>query len=355
LPIAAGRSLSAVRLASSMNLPLDSPSLLPYKHSTFLLTPRSKGVSAVKKILVLVSLLVISASCTNQPATTNTNSNANTTVAKTAPPSEAEMIAKETAVWDLLKKKDYQAFGDVLATDYLEVTDSGVFDKAGITAEIKDFILDDATFSDWKMLPIDDDAVALTYQLNMKGTFKGQPAPPGPYRAAAVWFKRDGKWVAIFFQQTMISTEPPPPPARQPTPGKVEKPSPPKLAETGPDPIANEKIVWETFKNRNLDGFAALLDPAFIELEKTGAYDKAGSVKAIAEMDMSQFAPGDWKALKLDKDAALVTYLITSTNPKWKAARHSTLWINRNGRWLALLHIGTEVAKPQPKGVEKIS
>src|SRR5512141_2787903 len=95
----------------------------------------------MKKIFALVSflsLLIFAAACTNQPTTnTTTNSNANTSMTKTAAPSEADMIANEKAAWDTLKKKDYVAFGNMLASEYTEVTDEGVFGKAGIVADVK--------------------------------------------------------------------------------------------------------------------------------------------------------------------------------------------------------------------------
>ena len=261
------------------------------------------------------------------------------------------MIVKEKAAWDTIKKKDYTAFGDILATDYIEVTDDGVYDKAGITADVKDFDLSDATFTDWKMIPIDNDAVILTYQTTLKATYKGQEVPPGPYRSAAAWVNRDGKWLAFYYQQTVIKTMPPPPspePGASKTPTASPAATTATTATTGPDPIANEKIVWDAFKSRNYDAFAALLDPAFVELEGNAAYDKAAAV-AGADFDASQFELSEWKAAKLDNDAGLVTYLITSKDPKMGPERHTTIWANRNGKWLALLHIGTPVAKPAAK------
>jgi hypothetical protein len=302
----------------------------------------------MKKILVLVSFLLIASACANQTSTnTATNSNANTTVSKPAAPSEADMIAKEKSVWDTLKQKDASAFGNFLASDYIEVTDDGVFDKAGIVADVKDFDLSEATFSDWKMLPIDNDAVILTYSPTLKGKYKGQDIPPGPYRSAAAWVNRDGKWVAIYYQQTMIKTMPPPPsPAAASTPAKAAASPATTAAVAGSDPIVNEKLVWDAFKTRNLDAFAALLDPAFMELEQTGVYDKAASVKNN-DFDASQFELTEWKAVKLDADAALVTYLVTPTDPKMGGPeRHTTIWAARGGKWLALFHIGTPVAKP---------
>src|SRR3981081_4453116 len=124
----------------------------------------------MKKILALVSFLLIVAACTNQPSNSNIGSNANMATSKPAPPSEAEITAKEKATWDAVKKKDYDGFANMLASDYIEVTDEKVFDKAGIVAYVKDFNLTDATFSDWKMLPIDNDAGIFTIQTTLQPT-----------------------------------------------------------------------------------------------------------------------------------------------------------------------------------------
>ena len=301
----------------------------------------------MKKLLVLVSLLLFIAACASEPGpNTNTASNTNMLMPiKTAAPSEADIIAKEKAAWDTLKQKDYAAFGNMLASDYLEVTDEGTMDKAAIAVDVKDFIPTDVTFSDWKMSLVDNDAAILTYNLHYKATYKGKEVPPGPYRAAAVWVNRDGKWQAFFYQQTPVTKMPPASSSPTPKSDKAAATPAAKLAEAGPDPIANEKLVWDAFKSRNYDGFASLLDAAFVELEGPAVYDKTGAVKTVAEFDANQFELSEWRAGQMDADAALVTYLVKPKDPKLDQERHSTIWVSRNGKWLALLHIRTPQAK----------
>ncbi|HEY3026737.1 MAG TPA: nuclear transport factor 2 family protein, partial [Pyrinomonadaceae bacterium] len=202
----------------------------------------------MKKILALVSFLIVAAAaCTMEPAANKEPAaNANNAAKTTAPPSEADMTAREKAAWETLKKKDLVAFGDLLSSDYIEVTDEGIYDKASIIADLKDFNLADATFSDWKMLPVNNDAVILTYNTTLKGTYKGQDIPPGPYRSAAVWVNRDGKWQAFYYQQTPVKTAPPPPPPASSSPAAKAAATPAaKPMEMGSDPIANEKMVWD--------------------------------------------------------------------------------------------------------------
>ena len=310
----------------------------------------------MKKVLTLVSLLVLASACATQPAGNgNTTANANKTgeTKSMAGPAESDLIAKEKAAWDAFRKKDADAFKKLLTNDYVEVLDAGVIDTAAALASMKDTEISDVTYSDWKMTPIDKDAALLTYSVTVKGKFKGEDVPPGPYYEASTYVNRNGEWLAIYYQETR-SEKMPPAPAAAKTPASSPA-APAKPAETGSDPIANEKIVWDLFKAKNWDGFASLLTPEFREVEASGVYDKTGSVKALQEMpgDMSQFELSDWKALSFDDDAKLVTYTVTSKGPKPEKEYHATIWIKRDGKWLGLYHQGTPEAKAAPPKPEK--
>ncbi|MDT4967780.1 MAG: hypothetical protein QOJ64_2517 [Acidobacteriota bacterium] len=311
----------------------------------------------MKKVIALVSFMVFAIACSSEPTAnkapaTNANKAAETKPAGSIP-AEAEMTAMEKAAWETLKKKDFDAFGNMLAPEYIEVGDDGVYDKAGIIANLKDLEITDVSFADWKMIPIDNDAVILTYNTTIKAKYKGEPVPPGPYHSAAAWVNRGGKWLGFYYQQTLAKEMPAPPPAAA---AKAEKSAPPpaaKPAEAGADPIADEKIVWEFIKAKNSDAFGAMLAPEFVEIEAYAVYDKAGAVKSITEFDGSKFELSEWKAAKLDNDASLVTYLVKPGDPKMDSERHTTMWANRGGKWLAVLHMGTPVAKPAAKAEPK--
>jgi len=305
----------------------------------------------MKKLLLLVSLLVLGAACATQPSG-NSNLTANMNKAgemkSTAGPSEADLIAKEKSAWDAFNKKDAEAFGKMVTADYVEVLDRGVMDKAQSIAGMKDFEITDVSFSDWKMTPIDKDAALLTYKVTVKGKYKGEDLPPGPYYEASAYVNRNGEWLAIYYQETeskkMEGT--PPPPAKKESSSPATAPA--KPPETGADPIANEKIVWDLFRAKNWDGFASLLVPEFMEVEPDGVHNKSGSVKALQEMDMSVFELSDWKALPFDDDAKLVTYTATMKGPKPEKDYHATIWVKRDGKWLGLYHQGTPAAAAPP-------
>ncbi|HWP53426.1 MAG TPA: nuclear transport factor 2 family protein [Pyrinomonadaceae bacterium] len=311
----------------------------------------------MKKILVLVSLLITAAACSNAPSgnkdvTANANSvNANkgTEMKTAALVSESDIIAKEKASWDAIKTKDWDGFGKMLASDYIEILDDGVHDKASALTEIKNFDLSDVTFADWKMLPIDKDAVIITYTATAKAKFKGEAVPPGPYREVSAYVNRNGEWLSVFYQETLARAPQPAPSPAANQPAKQAASPAARPGEPGPDVTANEKLVWEALKSKNADAFASYLTNDFMHVETDGVYDKAGSVEAVRTFDFSRSAVSDWKSVKFDDDASLVIYTVKTPGMKPDTEYHSTIWVNRGGKWLALFHQGTPAAMAAAK------
>ena len=313
----------------------------------------------MKKVLVVVSLLIGAAACVTSP-TSNTNTASNTnkppeTKTSTSAVSESDIIAKEKASWDAIKKKDWDGFAKTLSSDYLEVLDDGVHDRASTLTSIKDFVLTDVTYADWKMVPIDKDAVIITYSATIKGSYKGEALPPGPYRETSVYVNRNGEWVTAFYQETASATPPPPPPSPKASqPPKKEAASPmAKPGETGSDATANEKLVWDALKAKNYDAFASYLTSDSLNIQPDGVYDTAGSVKGVSMGDFSKVQLSDWKTLKLDDDASIVTYTVMIPGMKPEKEFHTTVWVSREGKWRALFHQGTPAKEAAPAKPEK--
>ncbi len=301
----------------------------------------------MKKSYALVLVLVLAA-CAAPP--TNREA-APTNSAATATPtsmtiSEADVIAKEKAIWDAIKNKDYEAFGNMLAEDQVEVLPDAVYDKAASVAGVKEFEPTEFTFSDWKYLPIDKDAVVLVYHVDLKGKFKGKEFAPQSVRASSAWINRNGKWLAAYHQECEVSTAPPSPPAAASSPAKTSATpaSTPMPSTAGASPLANEKALWETLKSKNYDGFAAFLAADAIEVEATGVYDKAGTVAEVRKFDFSKAQLNEFKSVPFDMDAELVTYQVKMAGPE-PAERHSTIWAKRDGKWLAVFHHGTPISR----------
>lgn len=170
----------------------------------------------MKRIIILAALMLVASGCatnaqtqTNANASSRTTTNTNTAAATkmATPMSEADAIAREKQVWEMLKTKDYDGFAAMLADDQVEVETSGVYDKAGTLAGVKGGEYSSALLSDFKVLKIDDDAVVVTYLVKVGAA----DANPGGYRQSTVWVNRGGKWLAIFHQGTPVASASPQP------------------------------------------------------------------------------------------------------------------------------------------------
>jgi hypothetical protein len=304
----------------------------------------------MKKILLLVSLLIVAAACTVPPTNQAGPVNTNLAEPKVAAMTESGAIANEKAIWDAIKNKDYDAFGNMLATDQLEVMGEGIMDKAGTLAGVKDFEPSEVNLSDWKFLSIDNDAYLITYTSNVKGKYKGKEFPAESARASSAWVNRDGKWLAFYHQESRVRPAMTPPSSTTSSPKTEASPvGSPAMPVATADAEANEKMVWDLFKSKNYDGFASLLAADFIEVEPDKVYDKAGSVASVKLFDASTATLSDFRTAKLDDDATLVTYRVKLAGVPGNGERHSTIWVNRDGKWLGIFHQGgTEVVTASP-------
>jgi hypothetical protein len=308
----------------------------------------------MKRITLLALLALAASGCaTTTQAPSNTNASmtpANTATSATPKPAadatNSPVTEQEKQVWDAIKEKDPAAFAAMLAEDFMYVSNDGVYDKAGTVDGIKEIEATDITLSDWKTVAINKDTAVVTYTVDMKGTSGGQPIPPGSMRAGSVWVNRGGKWVAVFHQDTPVE-EPPKsdaaankPEAKPAAAGDSSK-TPEPVAD---DPIAREKQVWDAIKKKDYDRFASFLADDQIEVFAWAVNDKAGSIEGIKQVDLSSAVLSDFKAMKLDDNAAIVTYMMKGSGPIDPAgARASTVWARRDGKWLAVYHQDTEI------------
>jgi hypothetical protein len=280
--------------------------------------------------------------CTPMNNENTSNANKGTETKTSAMPTVDDISAKEKAAWDGFKRKDEAAFKKYLLPDYFGVTAGGVSDTAQSLNGMKDTELSDYTLADWKLTTIDKDAVLLTYTAtNEKATYKGKPVPTGPYYEASVYLNRNGEWLNIYYQET-LEQKMPMPSASPSSPARTASTPMAKPAETTDDVSANEKLVWEAIKSRNYDAFGSYLADNSIEIEETGVYDKAGSIKGVQEFDASKAELSDWKTVKFDDDASVVTYKVHVPGMKPSdTGYHSTIWVKRDGKWRAFFHMGT--------------
>lgn len=322
----------------------------------------------MKRLIALAALLIAASACTTTTDNTNTgaanaNANANANAAAAATPagvSQADLEAKEHAVWDAIKAKNYDAFNGLIADDLVLVADDGVYNRAQTLDMFKQYDLTDYSFSDVKFVKVDDDLAVLIYTSTETSTVGGKPSPESGKKVynGSAWANRGGKWVGVFHQETLSE----PMPAGQGgnmnanTASAANANKPGANANTSASPAASpaapatatdaEKAVWDAIKAKNSDAFASFLASNSVEVEPEGILDKAASVKTITQFDASKYTLSDFKETKLDSDSTLVTYAVKGPGPKGpEMMRHSTVWNNRGGKWTAYFHQGTTATK----------
>ncbi|HLL70797.1 MAG TPA: nuclear transport factor 2 family protein [Pyrinomonadaceae bacterium] len=326
-----------------------------------------RSLTALSVVLSLVVLgtsgCAVSNTGNSNIAATNGNSNAaansNASLSPAGGGAIAEAItAKEKQLWDALKNRDHDAFGKMLADDMIYISSDVVGDKAGTISGVKNFAPTEINLSDWKTVVLDEDAAVVTYTVDAKGTSGGEPLPPGALRASTAWMKRGTEWVAVFHQDCPIKepTATATPAAATSTPASSSAAANANTSTSAArhsemiasdDPVAIEKHMWEALRQKDWDTFAAHLAADQLEVGPSGVYDKAGTLAAVKQWDFSKATTSDFKATKLDDDATLVTYMVKGTEPDGKPfeERTSSIWVKRDGKWLAVFHHGTPVIK----------
>ncbi|HVG30699.1 MAG TPA: nuclear transport factor 2 family protein [Pyrinomonadaceae bacterium] len=340
----------------------------------------------MKRIYLSAALLLCAAACAPAPAdNANANANmsnmnaANANLTGAAAWTNDDVIANERQAWDSIKTKNGDALGATLDDNFINVTPLGVRTKAETVAYVKTFDLTDATLSDFKVVKLDNDAAVVAYTVSMKGSIGGKPipanAPAERHGTAKLW--RGGKWVAVYHQVTPVE-----PPMVMPPGGNANAnagggakntntgdgarnvnaidtaknanaaASPASTAPLTPtaDAEANEKMIWDAFDKKNIDGFAGVLSEDTLEVEPDGVLTKAASVDMMRKMlDAGSLKAtlSDFKTVPLDADAKIVTYVVKSNTKGFPPAgmRHSTVWVNRGGKWMAAYHQGTTIMK----------
>jgi len=327
---------------------------------------RSRSVTAPSVVLSLLMLAAMSCtvSDTGNSNAVATNSNMTVPAANANPAATAaDVTAKEKQLWDTIKTKDHAAFGNMLASDLIYVSFDGVYDKAKTIEGVKMLEPTEINLTDWKTVVLNKDAAVVIYTADVKGTSGGQPIPPGAVRTSTAWVKRGAEWMAVYHQECLFEE----PPANQTVETSKSEPSAP-AANANPtagaptptaagsgaaadDPIAREKQIWEGFKRKDYGPLADALADDQIEVEPTGVFDKAGTLAATRGFDFSKVSTSNFKATKLNDDATLVTYTVNTPGPngKLRDERHSTIWVNRDGKWLAVFHHGSPVMQTPPK------
>jgi hypothetical protein len=141
----------------------------------------------MKKYIALacVALLAMISLCFGQAAKTKNQSS----------PDEA-LINRETALWEVVKNKQVDAFRKYYADNFSAVYSDGVKDINQEVEGVRNVDLKSYSLTDTKVVFPNKDTAVLTYKVTVQGSFKGEDIS-GAYYASSVWVNQGGKWLAI--------------------------------------------------------------------------------------------------------------------------------------------------------------
>jgi len=134
---------------------------------------------------------------------------------------EKQIIMLERTINEAFAKGDTKAFHANIAPDAIGVDPTGInkvsgpdFDKMLLATKVQSWNMDGSQFY-W----INDTSVLHMYRWTGKGTFQGE-AIPSPTWSSTVWTNKNGKWMAVFHQET---TAMPAPAAAKPAAAPAKK------------------------------------------------------------------------------------------------------------------------------------
>ena len=114
-----------------------------------------------------------------------------------------EVVSWEKFAWERAKKKDKVGLAELLAQDFTEIIDDGVFDRAQIFTYLDHIMLDSYSPSGLKVKRIASDAVLLIYQVSESGKYDDHPFKQ-TVNVASLWMKRGEQWQNVLFQETPV-------------------------------------------------------------------------------------------------------------------------------------------------------
>ena len=130
------------------------------------------------------------------------------------PQAEKTIIANERAINDAVVKVNVAGFTQFVAADGWSV--DGMSGRMAVADFIKGFdqMAKDMKVTSWDITDsqvqwVDATTAVHSYKWTGVGTYQGQPMP-SPVWASTVWTKKNGKWMAMFHQESVVT----PPPAK---------------------------------------------------------------------------------------------------------------------------------------------
>jgi len=115
------------------------------------------------------------------------------------------LAAKVKTEWEALKKKDKQAYSDLLAEDFVGVEDDGQGTRNKLKAvnEVERGNVYNYSLFAFSVIPLGPNAALAIYESTME-FFPGAQVRVRRVYVSELWLKRDGQWKARHYQETHV-------------------------------------------------------------------------------------------------------------------------------------------------------
>jgi hypothetical protein len=119
------------------------------------------------------------------------------------PPTEAELFAAETAVWEALRAGDKDADRSLLAPEFLGVYPTGFIGRDDHVAELDDGpTVAEFDILETRTMVTGQDAALIAYRVRFRATADGAPLE---WMVTSIWRREpDGRLVNTFSQDTPV-------------------------------------------------------------------------------------------------------------------------------------------------------
>jgi hypothetical protein len=233
-------------------------------------------------------MLVVAACFAESGLDAQNSTNASNSVAES--PTIDTLLALDKRANEAYIKGDAKFFENLLSEKFVMRQSGQRMDKAAILqiiagnkCDVRSWNLDEP----W-MAKIDADTYVLSYRSSCDGTCTaadGKPAKiPSPTRAATIWVRSGGKWLAAFHGENPI-IDPKDSPKTTVPPAQLIKKTEIKPGDPSTDAlVAVEKSVWEAWKAHDAQRLEDLTsgDLSFIDIFGNSYSNKADTIKAWA-------------------------------------------------------------------------
>ena len=115
---------------------------------------------------------------------------------------------------------------------------------------------------------------------------------------------------------------------------------------------AKEKEAWQTFKDKNAEGFKKVVDKDIRCVYAEGPSNMDKELSDMKKWDMKSFTISDYTAFSDEKDVIVTTYVVKvegTFDGKDASGTYNSgsVWKQEKGKWMAIFHtnIKAETAK----------